>query len=604
MIKKRYLVAVSAVSAALAACGSSIDAPPGAGPNTGTGGSTATTGGSSSTGGTKSTGGTGNSPGTGGSSTAGSGTGGSSAGSGGIEDLPECVPGIPATSQIPRIRNQMYDFVVRDLLGVTTLASADNGVASTLLYPDYDGPMNVDAWRLFQDAALKVATEVMGGTNRTKFIACDPAAAGCLSETIRTFGRKAFRRPLTDAEVARFERLSQTTPAGTPEEVALTTLQAFLVSPSFIQRVEAGTEVEGTAIKLTQHEMASRLSFLLWGSVPDQILMEAADNNELQTKEQILNQATRMIGDRAKTAPLVASYHREYLDMSNGDAHWWKSQHDSTKFPLYNVSMEPAFMQEIDLFFEEVAFAGGTFKDIFLSNVGYVNSSTAPIYGLPAANYTANLQRVELDAQQRPGFLTRIGFLQSYSHYEATSPILRGAYVTVNIIGVNPGAPDPNFFLTPPPEGTYYTERAFVEALTAAPTCTGCHTPYVNPPGFVLESYDAIGGWQTTDPRAVALGDPSKGTINGTADVYFTEDAPKTITSPRQMMEEIAVNQKAKEIYAQKWVRFATGRSANPNDACTVEALTANLAKDDYTILKLLGDLTQADSFRLRVREN
>jgi hypothetical protein len=251
-----------------------------------------------------------------------------------------------------------------------------------------------------------------------------------------------------------------------------------------------------------------------------------------------------------------------------------------------------------------VAFGGGSFRDIFLSNVGYVNNATAAVYGLDPNQYGAELTRVELDANQRPGFLTRTGFLQSYSHFEATSPILRGAYITVNILGVNPGAPDPNFFLTPPPAGTYYTERSYVEALTAAPTCTGCHTPYVNPPGFVMENYDAIGKWQTQDPRAALAGDASQGTINATATVTFAADREVEVTSARQMMEEIANLPKAKRIYATKWVAFATGRLPNPNDACTVDVLDMGLAGPDYTVLDLLGDLTQSDSFRLRVRGN
>ena len=121
--------------------------------------------------------------------------------------------------------------MVRDLLGITTLASDGNKRPSEGLYADFDGPVNVDAVRLYEEVGRKVAAEVMAGANRSKFISCDLAVQGCLSESIRTFGRKAFRRPLTDAEVARFERLGQTTPPGTPEEVAETTLLAFLVSP-------------------------------------------------------------------------------------------------------------------------------------------------------------------------------------------------------------------------------------------------------------------------------------------------------------------------------------------------------------------------------------
>jgi hypothetical protein len=543
--------------------------------------------------------------GAGGSTAAG--TGGANGASGGTAGAgatggADCAPGVPATSQIPRLTQRQYDAVVRDLLGVTALSGAGNEPPSAGLYADYDGPINVDAWRLYYEVAEKVAAEVMGGPNRGKFIACDPAAAGCMAETVRSFGRKAFRRPLTDPEVARFALLEQATPPGTPEEVAEATLHAFLVSPSFLQITELVTEPEASAIRLSPYEVAARLSFLIWGSVPDEILSAAADNGELATKDQILAQAQRMILVREKTAPLVAAYHREYLDMNNEDSHWWKVSHDVSKYPQYSDAAVPALQAELDRFFEDLAFNGGSFKDLFLSNVAFVNATTAAIYGLDAASYGTELARVELDAATRPGFLTRAGFLGSFSHFDGTSPILRGAYITVNILGVNPGAPDPNFFLTPPPDGTFYTERAYVEALTDDAACRGCHTPYVNPPGFVLENYDAIGKWQTVDPRSG--GDATLGAINPTATVTFSDDNVKTITSPLELMQEISQTPLARRIYAEKAVTFATGRLPNPSDACTVNLIDMKLSQDGYNILDLLADLTQSDSFRLRVREN
>jgi hypothetical protein len=602
MNQKPFLVALGALTAALAGCGSEINSTTGAGASAGTGatpgagGSGATgVGGSAGTGvGSGATAGVGTG-GTGTGATGSGGTAGSTAGEGGTGAV-TCVPGVPASSQIPRMLNRQYDAVVRDLLGITTLDAGDGLPPSAHLYADYDGPMNTDSWRLYQEVGAMVADQVMTGPTRSMFIACEPATPGCLTDTIRSFGRKAFRRALTAEEETSFARFTMLTPAGTPEEHARQILYTFLVSPSFLMIPELSTELEGTAFKLSAHEVAARLSFLLWGSVPDDTLAAAADSGQLATKEQILAQAQRMSTDRTKTAGLIAAYHRIYMDMENADSHWFKTQHDTTLYPNYNPAAEPAFMKEMDLFFEDVTFSGGSFKDFFLSNVGYVNNQTAALYGLDPAAYGPELTRVQLDAATRPGFLTRVGFLQSYSHFEATSPILRGAYITVNIIGVNPGAPDPNVFLEEPPPGNYMTQREYTEALTAQPTCTGCHTPFINPPGFVLENYDAVGSWQTVDKRG--------GPINATADVYLTESAPTTITSPLQLMTELGNSATAKRKYAERWVSFATGRLANPNDACTVDLLDAKLAVEGYTILNLLSDLTQSDSFRLRVRGN
>lgn len=504
-----------------------------------------------------------------------------------------CVEGIPSTSQVSRLLNREYDNVIRDLFEITALASEGGAAPSSLLNPDFDGAMNTFAWTAYLNAAETIAAEVMGGAARTKFIDCDAADATCLESTIRTFGRKAFRRPLSDEEVASFMRLNAITPTGTPDEVAEAILFAFLASPSFLMRPEMNAEAEGAAFKLSPHEVASRLSFVLWGSIPDDELSLAADNGALVTPDQILAQAQRMVAVRDKSASLVAAAHRAYLGMDGTVPHWWNRTHDTSKFPNYTDEAIPAMQAELDAFFEDVAFGGGSFDDLFLSNVGFVNNLTAPLYGLDASAYGSDLTRVEFQPpEQRPGFLTRLGFLSSFSRYDTTSPILRGAFVTVRLVGVDPGPPRAGVENTPRPEGDFTTEREVVDQLTSPDACSRCHREVVNPPGYVLETYDAAGSWQVTDP----LGGP----INGTADVVFGDGGPKTITSPQELMTEIVQGELARRMYAERLVAFSLRRSPNSNDACLVNELGAKLSGDGYTVLNLLADLTQADSFRLR----
>jgi len=608
MREKRFLVALGALSAALAACGpAEIGAPPGepsAGntgsnpPANGTGGATGTGDPGATGGSTTNPGQGGGEPGTGaGGGTTTPGQGGAGPSNGGSDPGvvgSDCVPGIPATTQLPRLQNRQYDAVIRDLVGITGLAANGNQPPSALLTVDFDGPMNGDAWRLYQSAAEMIAEEVMTGPNRSKFIACDPAAAGCLTDTIRAFGRKAFRRPLTDAEVARFEKLGQTTPPGTPEEVAQATLAAFLVSPSFLLIPELSNEVEGTAIKLSQHEVAARLSFMLWGSIPDQELNDAADAGMLSTKDQILAQAQRMLTVREKVSPVLASFHRVAWSGDDGTptSHWWKISHDGN--PLYQETAKATYRAEIDRFFEDVAFSGGSFKDLFLSPVAYVNQDTAGIYGLDPAGFGPELTRVELDPATRPGFMTRVGFLSSFAHESSTSPILRGVFMVVNMAGASVPPPPPGADQVPAPPGDYKTEREYVEALTSQQAdCMGCHiVGGLNAPGYVLENYDSIGKWQDVDPRG--------GAINPVTEVNF-DGTPREVRNAQELMQLIATLPQAKAKYAAKWVSFAYGRDANPNDACMVDQLNAKLAQDTYPVLNVLADLTQADSFRLRV---
>jgi hypothetical protein len=562
-------IALLGTIAVVAGCGAGTTSPPGGGMNNPTAGSGPT-------------------------GTAGSGPSGTAGTTG--EMLPPdgpCMPGIPATTQIPRLLNRQYENVVRDLLGVTSLDGAS--VASSLI-GDFTGPMTAPAWQIYQDVAAKIAAQVMAGANKARFITCDPAAAGCLSTTIQTFGRKAFRRALTADEIASFETLGKTTPAGTPAQVAEATLNAFLVSPSFLLIPELNVEAEGAAIKLSQQEVATRLSFLLWGSVPDEALNTAADGMQLQTKEQILAQAQRMIQVREKAGPLISAFHDEWAQMNNGSGHWFKVDHDPAKFPGYNPAAKLSYQKELDAFFEEVAFTNGSFQDLLLSNVAFVNKDNAAVYGLDPAQYTADLTKVTLDSAQspRPGFLTRAGFLSSYSSYDSTSPILRGAFIAAWLLNANPGAPVAGA-KDAKVEGTYTTQRAYIEALTEKmQPCQGCHT-VVNPLGFALENYDALGKWQTTDLRG--------GTIDASVTTTTLGDGTaKQITSPVQLMQGIADTPKAKELYARAWVSYAFGRNPNANDQCVVDQLKTKLTAGGYSILTLLGDLTQADSFRLRVR--
>jgi hypothetical protein len=155
-----------------------------------------------------------------------------------------------------------YDAVVRDLLGVTTLASAGNQPPSSLLAPDSEGNLTDIAWNGYLSAAEEVAAEGMAGSNKSKFISCEPSTETCLTTTIKTFGWKAFRRPVTDAELKRLRRLNSLTPKGTPAEVAEAILFAILASPSFITLPELAQDKEGSLVKLSSYEVAARLSFL------------------------------------------------------------------------------------------------------------------------------------------------------------------------------------------------------------------------------------------------------------------------------------------------------------------------------------------------------
>jgi Protein of unknown function (DUF1592)/Protein of unknown function (DUF1588)/Protein of unknown function (DUF1595)/Protein of unknown function (DUF1585)/Protein of unknown function (DUF1587) len=508
-----------------------------------------------------------------------------------------CLPGVPTTSQIPRLTNAQYNAAIVDLFGV----EAPSGSWSADFDLDSNGEITSSKWGQYKGAADKIAEAVMATATGTELTTA-AASKATLEASITTLGRKVMRRPLTAAEVTAFSSLADVEPAGTPAQIAEEVIYAMLVSPSFLMRTELDAPEETvvgtnqTAFKLSSHEVASRLSFMIWNSVPDQALSDAADNDELQTKEQIATQAQRMLGDefKGKVAPVIAAAHRLYadIDATVSTSRWGKTTHDKTLFPEYADTQLAPSLEEIDRFFADVAYTG-QFEDLFLSNVAYVNAATAPIYGLTGITGD-ELQRVELDGTERPGFLTRAGFLNSFSHEDRTSPILRGAFI-LRMMGAQTGAPNPDALKTPLPPGEYLTERAKIEALTSvAPDCVACHQTLINPPGFVMENFNAVGAIQTKDPLS--------GDIDTKVASVAFPAGPKPINNALELMTEIAAGRETKEIYARKLVSYGTGRDSNDYDQCTANVIADKLESGQYTNLaSLLADVTQADSFRLRV---
>lgn len=584
-------------AALLVGCVGKIGDPPGQASGSSGGGS-----GSNATGSSGSTSGSGgtNTNGTGSSNgTTGAGGYGVSTGTGGTATV--CTPGVPVTSQIARLTNAQYDQTISDLLGVTTLTAANGVAPSTILATDQSGSITSLAWSSYQSVADKIATQVMADTTlKGNFLKCTFTGDGsaCLKDTITTFGRRAFRRPLSTDEIASFTKIitngAKITATGTPTDVAGTLLYMFLISPSFLQRAEITNTSDGNGnFTLSSYEVASRLSYLLWNSMPDDTLSTAADNNQLSTAAQILTQAKRMLmSDRARSK--VSAFHQYYLLMGT-NTRWDTIIHDSSLFPAFDSSMVGTLETETQMFFDNIVFGSkaGTFQDLLLSPTAYVNSALAPLYGLDPSKFGTDLTLTTLDGTQRPGFLTRVGFLNAYSSYSRTSPILRGAFITKQIMGTQIGSPPPGATTVALPTGADLdTNRKQVDAQTADTQCAGCHHVYINPPGFVMEAFNAVGTAQTQE---ATTGAP----IDTVADVMIDGNTVHC-TNPSDLMNALANSPMTQQRYAERWTSFAYERESDPMDCDTVNSLSTKIAAGGYTIQNLITDLTQTTSFRTR----
>lgn len=510
------------------------------------------------------------------------------------EDPTICVPGVPGTSQIPRLTQSQYDNTVRDLLGV-------DSQASSMLAPDTTGSVDQRAWDGYQLAAESLAAEVAADSSLlNQLLPCtlQEGGADCARQFIEEFGLRAFRRPLTEEEAGRFESLftnrAELTPDGTFEEAIELLVQGFLVSPSFLMKAEISEVPEGEHFALNGYEIASRLSYMLWESMPDDQLLSAAAAGELSTPAQILEQARRMLAD-PKARQMVSAFHEHYLHMGPG-TRWADISRDPDAFPNFDESMAPLLSRETTRFMDYVVFdRGGTFQDLFTSPIGFVNAALAPMYGLDPASFGDDLEPVELDATRRAGVLTRLGFLTSHSLFDRSSPILRGAFVQKEILCTPIGTPPPEAEGTPLPTDGLETNRERVDAQTSAAGCANCHHTFINPTGFTLETYDAVGAYQQTEAFSGAP-------IDAAASVII-DDEPVEVDGPVELSQTIADAPQAHTCYARKWVQFAYDRELTNQDSCTVDNLSAKLTEGGYTVLDLVADLTQSEYFSYRAVE-
>jgi len=327
--------------------------------------------------------------------------------------------------------------------------------------------------------------------------------------------------------------------------------------------------------------------------MPDDTLFAAAEQNLLTTPAQILAQAQRMLVD-PKARVKVAEFHESYA-LQGEATRWSQAAHDPVAFPAFTAPMVPLLTEGAKRFFDYITFdLQGSFKDLLTKPIAFVNRDLAPIYGLPAASFGTAFTMVNLDPAQRAGVFTQAGFLASYSSYDRTSPILRGAFLETQVLCRQIGASPPGGTDVPLPT-TGSTNRENVTAQTAGAACVGCHGPLINPPGFALEAYDSIGAWQTTERTTGAP-------INTTADVAIGATTVR-VAGPVDLMTQIASSPEAQRCYAQRLVTFAYRRELTSQDVCTIQDLAGKMTTSGYNIIALLTDLTQAPTFRYRVKE-
>jgi len=549
------------------------------------GGCTGTIGASSSAAEPGSGGATPTTPTTGaGGSTAGTGSGGTTVACGAVD---------PGRVTIHRLNNLEFNNTVRDLLGDTTQPASkfppDTGGANFDNNADVLG-MNPLLFESLESAtdALANAAVASGSPALSKLIACDPAKVGdaaCATTVMTAFARRAWRRKATSDEIARltaFVPLAKANGDGFNQGIALG-IKAALLSPNFMFRPELDPDPNATAPRpLNSYEVASRLSYFLWSSMPDDTLAAAADANQLQDVASVQQQATRMLAD-PNASQLVTTMGGEWF----GTYKMANVAPLPTAFPSYDAALAAAMTQETTLFLNDFFMGSASFLDALDAPWTYANARLAQHYGLSGVTGTA-FQKVSLAGTQRAGLFMQGSMLTTTSFPTRTSPVRRGQWVLANILCTPPPSPPDN---VPPLDQTVVppgsSQRVQLEAHIGNPACASCHK-LMDPLGFGLEHFDGIGHWRDMD---------------GTAAIDATGQLPSGQKFDGAMQMVASVKQQASTIsncVSQKMFAYSLGRDPGAADQCQLNQLSSQFATASYNIRSLIMQMVASDAFRMR----
>ncbi len=449
---------------------------------------------------------------------------------------------------------------------------------------------------LYAEAAITDASAVSAVTGCSTW--STPLGANlCAVQFIAQMGRRIFRRPLSESEAQRYGVQFQAWQAAVDFEGAVQlTLSMMLQSPQFLYRAEplASTAVAGAVIAVEPYAMASRLSFFLWESGPDETLMQAASHDELRTAAQIAAQATRMLEDE-RARRVLWDFPRQWLGLDRillSENLVRSSQVDAA----WTAATQASASKETQLFVQNTLASGGggTLADLLTSRRAWVDGEMSRIYGI--ANPKTEWSEVSLPESERAGLLTRASFLAGFSHSGATSPPVRGNAIQLRWLCELPQSPPPGADLSQPMAAAGQgpqTNRMLFDTRTKPPACQVCHVA-LNGFGFGLEEYNAAGHHQTTDN---GLPVDASGELHGT-------DVDGPFNGGVALSAALSKSQAVHHCATQELVRYALGRAPIDDELPTVDALAKAFLESGGDVRALLVSVAAAPTFRTRLVED
>ena len=523
-----------------------------------------------------------------------------------------CASGTPSLDPGPafvrRVTHTEYDNTIRDLLGMpTTIGDQfpteevrlgfDNNAAALSVSPDLA--------QQYLTSAETLAAAATTGANMAKLVPCDPTTAGvdaCGQQFIAAFGQRAYRRPLAAADTTLLTgvfNVGKATDFATGVRIVVETV---LQSPQFLYRIESGRApvasdpsiavTDGSApnptqiVRLDDWEMASRLSYMLWGSMPDDTLFAAAAAGKLSADADIAAQAVRMLKD-PKAHDMVADFHDQWLGVSAIGA----LEKDPTVYPSFTTTIAGLMQQETAMFLDDVVWnENGTLSTIFTAPYTFVNGPLAQYYGIAGVTGDAFV-KTPVDTTRRSGLLTLGGFLSTQAKENQTSPVHRGKFVREQFLCQQLPPPPPNVQIIPPALSPTLTTRQRFEQHSASAACSPCHH-LMDPIGLGFETFDGAGIY-----RSMENGQPidSSGQVDS-ADAELQGPFNGVLELEKKLGQSSTVQQ----CTTTQWFRYAYGRAETDADTCSMAALSDQFAAGGFKVQDLLAALTQTKAFLYR----
>jgi hypothetical protein len=505
------------------------------------------------------------------------------------DEPPELVCDDIGSQPLRRVSSAQYEQILLDLLpaGLAEPALAASSFPRTVIDGGFStfasaNRVSTNVSMRIEDNAEAIA-ELFGSDVRTfapQLVPCLPAdympaeIDACMGDFVVDFGRRAFRRPLTDSEheivMALYEEVSSVDGA----EVGLTAvLQYFLQAPALLYVVERHPEGE-PYVALAPHELAVRLSLLFTNSMPDAELMAAVEEGRLRTRDDVEREARRLVAG-PDVARAFAVFHHEWM-------HGFALDTAHREHPEWNEQSSVALREELGAFARWfLAETDGGFQTLMTTRAFPVDARLAEIYG----------RDVDEDAPPRAGILTTAAAMASLAHDRATSLVERGVFIRRHVMCLDPPPFPGEIDIETALEGygDRPTARERLEPLMIEPSCSGCHVS-INPLGYPFEVYDWAGVYRSTENGATI--DTSAEIGLGSLQGEFADAA--------EMMDAIAGTAEARDCYARHWFRYALGRPEGPDDACTLDEIMEAFAASDGDVRELLVAIAVSDAFRFR----